>query len=287
MDEKKFVVITPPNHNILITKSATATNNIPQPTLSTAKAKSLGNSKKRKNCDIQGNVKQSDHNFNVALQRPFLNHAVKIESFLKTNPSYLECHFTPLAQIFCDYITQWKPDAIVSCMYQLSSTLILNHLIKEKIPCGFILQKSSKLWKRNLEKKSESNKKKHKSKNTLKDNIQLKNRMLYDRLIPYPFDQNDAVTCCGSDPKMKTPSPLMHHKFVIFLKRRQKENPELHPVGVWMGSFNFTQNACNGYEDVTVFRNETQCDLYFNEWKLLKEKCAESLDWKSSLIQLR
>jgi hypothetical protein len=84
----------------------------------------------------------------------------------------------------------------------------------------------------------------------------------------------EAVRCLGTSSKM----PKMHHKFLIFFRDGQKNFSKdkydvlgdldviYEPVGVWTGSFNFTNNANNSLENAVYIEDQHIASSYFQEY---------------------
>lgn len=74
------------------------------------------------------------------------------------------------------------------------------------------------------------------------------------------------------------PSPLMHHKFLIFGDK--DESLIMRPVCVVTGSFNLSRNAARSRENVVMIEDHSVCQAYLSEWAQLWGM-AEPLNWTS------
>lgn len=81
--------------------------------------------------------------------------------------------------------------------------------------------------------------------------------------------------------------PRMHHKFLVFLKARNDDDPEViegawpyAPYAVWTGSYNITRNGNASLENALFIQDSTLAEAYCTEWAQLVE-VSEPLDWSS------
>lgn len=131
----------------------------------------------------------------------------------------------------------------------------------------------------------------------------------FDRLhMPWPLcdmhyaeDHSVAgVRCFGLRNKRdgesggRLPLPLMHHKFIIFLRGVGQPRPfpgcrciEGQPCTVhweveivWTGSYNFSRLAARSRENAIVIRDQIIGHAYLHEWADMMD-CSEPLDWDS------
>jgi|SRR5215831_1926616 len=88
----------------------------------------------------------------------------------------------------------------------------------------------------------------------------------------------DALRCLGGTESgglwrsTDTVKPWMHNKFLLFSNDLNK------PYGVWTGSYNFTRNSCNSFENAVYFTDPQAVEAYTNEWKLIWT-LAQPLVW--------
>jgi hypothetical protein len=74
----------------------------------------------------------------------------------------------------------------------------------------------------------------------------------------------DAIRCVGNHNRDKKPAfPRMHNKFLVFCYRTESSNEQneigqnnFSPYEVWTGSFNFTKNASNSFENAVILRDK-------------------------------
>ncbi len=188
-----------------------------------------------------------------------------------------QVHFRDITETFIRYVKYLQPVCLFGALYHLCSPVILDFLIQSKIPCNFIVQKSSSWSKTTQSVKLNS---KGRSRHRL--------RNMYDALTPIP-SHLAAVKCLGSIQSAKNHS-LMHHKFVLFMthvpgdtsqtESNKHINSQLHPFCVWQGSFNFSTNAESSTEGVVLLSDTHVCEEFLGEFKAL-ESFSEPLDWKS------
>lgn len=107
----------------------------------------------------------------------------------------------------------------------------------------------------------------------------------YDPTLP-------ALRCVGNHNREKAPAfPRMHNKFLVFCRIRitdeQIYTVQPYPIetySVWTGSFNFTENATNSFENAVVIDSEEIARAYFNEWQQIVA-LSEPLDWTSDWVE--
>lgn len=90
------------------------------------------------------------------------------------------------------------------------------------------------------------------------------------------------IRCVGNHNKDKNPAfPRMHNKFLVFGDYiEEKSGIELKLNEVWTGSYNFTTNAINSFENVVVIKNSEIAWAYYNEFCQMFA-LSEPLDWES------
>ena len=81
---------------------------------------------------------------------------------------------------------------------------------------------------------------------------------------------DDAVCLCGFDKPSGTmyqphQQPLMHHKFLVFF------NSQLRIKGVWTGSYNFTFNANQSFENGIFITDKNTIMKYLKEFILVMQ----------------
>jgi hypothetical protein len=89
--------------------------------------------------------------------------------------------------------------------------------------------------------------------------------------------QIGGIRLCGFFNKEKNPAfPRMHNKFALFGKYDQK----LTFNEVWTGSFNWTFNATQSFENAIVSMNPKIIKAYLSQWLEIL-MMSQPLDWKS------
>jgi hypothetical protein len=96
-----------------------------------------------------------------------------------------------------------------------------------------------------------------------------------------------GIRCVGNHNADKKPAhPRMHNKFIVFCKRvdmgDQYQQP-IVPYAVWTGSFNFTYNATNSFENAVFIKNKKVARAYYREFAQIMA-ISEPLDWKSRWV---
>lgn len=93
---------------------------------------------------------------------------------------------------------------------------------------------------------------------------------------------NDAVlapiACVGYGGATQN-SPLMHHKFIVRCTR--DADGLLVPLAVWTGSFNFSLNANNSFENAIEIHDPTIAGAYLEEFALVAS-VSEPMNWRYS-----
>ena len=100
----------------------------------------------------------------------------------------------------------------------------------------------------------------------------------------------DAVRCVGNYNVEKKPAfPRAHHKFIVFCRQTaineySYANLNFEPYEVWTGSFNFTYNAVNSFENVIISKDKNIVKAYFNEAAQILA-ISEKLDWSANWVK--
>lgn len=193
----------------------------------------------------------------------------------------IEVFFKNIKEVLCHKIATSK--LVVGCVAWLTDTDILNALAKTK--ASIIVQKEDFL--------------RPDSTGDGKDHL----RALYSKIDStcerYSFENTvlpkmsycgdpclGGIRCVGNHNKDKNPAhPRMHNKFVIFCKWEKKGNGVrvVVPESVWTGSFNFTHNAGNSFENAILIHNKEIATAYFKEYAQIAA-LSEPLDWESEWI---
>lgn len=97
---------------------------------------------------------------------------------------------------------------------------------------------------------------------------------------------DSAVRCVGNYNTDKKPAfPRMHNKFIITCEYKHQKNcgPYVIPKGVWTGSFNFTYNATQSFENALYITDKTIVKAYYNEFGHIAS-LSEELHWENDWI---
>lgn len=207
----------------------------------------------------------------------FRDIVIKDNSLITDN---INVYFRNLDKILIHHIEQ--SDAIFGCVAWLTHPDILNALSKKQT--SIIVQKedflrpdgditSFKTYLRNMY-------------NNLKCDLY---RFEIDNMIHY-LSQNscnisiDPIRCVGNHNSNKTPTfPRMHNKFIVFCKIINSDKKLIKPYSVWTGSFNFTKNSNNSFENAVYIKNEDVVKRYYNEYGQIFS-LSEQLDWEREWI---
>lgn len=94
-----------------------------------------------------------------------------------------------------------------------------------------------------------------------------------------------GLRCIGYRKALEAAMPRMHHKFLVFLRKRSESDPEVEegawpykPYAVWTGSYNITKNGNASLENALFIQDDCLANAYCDEWAQLIE-VSESLDW--------
>jgi hypothetical protein len=95
----------------------------------------------------------------------------------------------------------------------------------------------------------------------------------------------EGVRCVGIKRRGGWTKPLMHHKFAVFCDAVHFDDAPSVPIphAVWTGSYNWSGNAENGFENAVFIEDEKIAWAYFNEWMLVTS-ISEPLDWKHEYV---
>lgn len=96
-----------------------------------------------------------------------------------------------------------------------------------------------------------------------------------------------GLRCIGHRKALESAMPRMHHKFLVFLRKKDESDPEVEegawpyqPYAVWTGSYNITKNGNASLENALFVQDDRLAEAYCGEWAQLIE-VSESLDWTS------
>lgn len=113
--------------------------------------------------------------------------------------------------------------------------------------------------------------------------------------FPFPFGMMDylgdstvdPVSCVGNhNTDKRAAMPRMHHKFLV---RGAQTDDRFVPSAVWTGSFNFSKNAGNSFENAVEIHDVDVAQQYLNEFArvaALSEPLNWSRDWVTPQYRL-
>lgn len=94
-----------------------------------------------------------------------------------------------------------------------------------------------------------------------------------------------GMRCIGYTKSQEQTLPRMHHKFLVFLRQRDKADKKVEegawpylPYAVWTGSYNITKNGNCSLENALYVQDMRLAEAYCNEWAQLIE-VSEPIDW--------
>ena len=99
----------------------------------------------------------------------------------------------------------------------------------------------------------------------------------------------DPIRCVGNHNSDKKPAfPRMHNKFIIFCVKIPSsgdfEENNYFKYAVWTGSFNFTKNASNSFENALYVTDQNIVNAYFEEYGQIAA-LSEPLNWEHDWIE--
>jgi len=102
------------------------------------------------------------------------------------------------------------------------------------------------------------------------------------------------VRCIGAvQESRRNAIPRSHHKFCVFLQRRETEPNEdgdrqdyFAPLRVWTGSFNWTWNASRSLENAVLIESPKIAERFALEWSKAYA-VSEALDWSHQWDDMR
>jgi hypothetical protein len=195
----------------------------------------------------------------------------------------IEVYFKNLENILVQKIR--SADVILGCVAWLTNYTILDALAETN--CSLVIQKEDFLrpdldpssgWRQTLRDKYE--------------NLNFK----YDRhglpgiagSLSVASDPSvDPIRCVGNINTDSNPAwPRAHHKFVVFCSAELNDgNPQryriIKPHAVWTGSFNFTKNATESFENAVFINDESIATAFAKEYGQIYA-LSEPLDWSST-----
>jgi len=186
-----------------------------------------------------------------------------------------ECFFKDLDRELLRLLREHQPDAIIGCVAWMTHPDILQHLIDARIPCAIAVQKERSLQPDKIL-----------NKRSVAFFAAQKLRRLYDQVTPLPWEPH-AFCCVGIVGTKAHITPIMHHKFLVFLHRTSVGDgalaswEQLAPGSVWNGSWNISRNGTNGFDNATFYAYQPHiANTFLNEAHFVHSQ-AEPLDWKS------
>lgn len=174
-------------------------------------------------------------------------------------------------------------DAVVGCMAWLTEEKILSALAG--IPSSIVVQKEDFLRPDGPLNKAHLR--------CAYDTIPALDRDRFGALLSIQGngEEEKAVRCVGLRPSRQTTSAKMHHKFAVFGRldctcRAEAIHECYHefiPQTVLTGSFNWTYNAGNSFENIVILSDPEIVRAYFNEFCQVLA-FSEPLDWSDEYV---
>lgn len=192
-------------------------------------------------------------------------------------------HFGDLADPVVDFIR--GSDAVVGCVAWLTATPILEAL--SEVETAIVVQKEDFL--RPDQGQTDS------WRQTLRKSYGAITNGFARYQFPYPFGMMnyagdstvDPVSCVGNhNTDRRAAMPRMHHKFLV---RVAQVDHGIVPSAVWTGSFNFSKNGGNSFENAVEIRDVDVAQQYLNEFSrvaALSEPLNWSRDWVTPQYRL-
>lgn len=181
-------------------------------------------------------------------------------------------------------------DIVLGCIAWLTSPVILSALSKKK-GVSIVVQKEDWLrpdlhdrgdWKTRL--------KQHYSKlPSALARLDIPFRPTILSKMSYCGDPTlDPVRCFGNYNSLRVPAfPRMHHKFIVLCHEAETEPRgymNYEPYEVWTGSFNFTKNASDSFENAIVLKDACLVQAFFSEFAQIAA-LSEPLNWESEWVE--
>ncbi|WP_442113812.1 hypothetical protein [Pseudomonas sp. NUPR-001] len=195
------------------------------------------------------------------------------------NVSLVEAHFREIEKVIVRKIS--SSEAVVGCVAWLTSYAVLDALAKLNGGCSIVLQKEDFL-RPDVDHTPTSYKTVRQKYALLKALAPYSYGEFQKSTLEYLDDGGEiadiAIRCVGYRRLTGKVHPLMHHKFLVFLKPEDCGYPP-KPYAVWTGSFNMSVNATLSLENGLFIESEELANAYFNEWYNTL-MISEELDWK-------
>lgn len=175
-----------------------------------------------------------------------------------TNTHEVTIHLENIQDAIVKYIS--VSDGCVGCVAWLTSKQILKAL-QEK-PTSLIVQYESYL-KVGLKSTNKSLMEQY-------GMIQRFDIKDYSNLCSKNVHTMDRLKSNGTKAKKRYFRSLLHHKFIVFLKR-DTNTKQLYPESFLTGSCNLTETSKTSLENVIYVRDSKLAKVYFAEWQSLYE----------------
>lgn len=194
------------------------------------------------------------------------------DNFTHGHEAEVVAYFRNLEQALCENIG--IADFVVGCVAWLTNDTVLDALAKVPQGVALVVQKEDFLRPDSLSSGSIRKKYERLSPGP--------NRYFYDGIVgglsTHACPNIEPVRCVGNHNRDKSPAfPRMHNKFLVFCHIAQHT---IVPFAVWTGSFNFTKNATQSFENAVFINNSDVAEAYFREFEQIMA-LSEPLDWKT------
>jgi len=196
------------------------------------------------------------------------------------NPK-VELYFENLEDVVCRHIE--AAESVVGCVAWLTSPKILDALASVKFGVSIVVQKEDFLRPDMSASVGYRDELKTKYNNIKTNFTRYAMGELVRKLSMCGDNTIDPMRCVGNNNYNKLPAfPRMHNKFLVFGKswKPQHGYDGMKPNSVWTGSFNFTKNSTNSFENAVVMHDPLIAKRYFDEWQKIIS-LSEPLDWES------
>jgi len=194
----------------------------------------------------------------------------------------IESVFKYLDQRFCELLYELDYDLILGCVAWLTHARILTEISSNCKKVQIVVQKEDFL---RPDINFENNRPWWNELRILYDSLECKMERhefggIMEKLSVGGDPTVQPIRCVGNYNELKaTTFPRSHHKFIVFCK----EKPDVVPIAVWTGSFNFTKNATMSFENAIVIKDDSgenkilqsYLDEYYQVFAL-----SEPLDWE-------
>ena len=223
----------------------------------------------------------------------------KGEQFQNIHIAKIETVFVNHRANLCAKIKQWP--SVVGCVAWLTDKAILAAM-KGKVE-GIVVQKEDWLrpdsadaadglrqgiWRQNLRRLYDEAMR-NKDENAC--NIATGHYNSHLARISNGLSSMSSIMCAGVMPGNRDFRPNMHHKFLVFGEWKAGEPtseddhtyPMFVPKAVWTGSFNFSENASNSFENAIYIEDDAIANSFYQEWSAVYI-LSEPLDWEAEYM---